>query len=195
MKIELERVKRDYRICFEERRDAIVVGSHDYWVESSKLYKELLMKIVTGSDLSQEDKDNLTFYITNYELSEFEDNADQIFDADMFEKFLIEWNNLRFLNIGELDLKKIAITFNTNLAKSIFEIYYAVKTKHTEEFNKWATRFQYDIEENIVSLNPNLREINEIIEEETRRIEEMTDRKNRIVGYHNDVKKMLDWRI
>ena len=153
------------------------------------------MKIVTGSDLSQEDKDNLTFYITNYELSEFEDNADQIFDADMFEKFLIEWNNLRFLNIGELDLKKIAITFNTNLAKSIFEIYYAVKTKHTEEFNKWATRFQYDIEENIVSLNPNLREINAIIEEETRRIEEMTDRKNRIVGYHNDVKKMLDWRI
>lgn len=191
----IERVKRDYRICFEERRDAIVVGSHDYWVESSKLYKELLMKIVTGSDLSQEDKDNLTFYITNYELSEFEDNADQIFDADMFEKFLIEWNNLRFLNIGELDLKKIAITFNTNLAKSIFEIYYAVKTKHTEEFNKWATRFQYDIEENIVSLNPNLREINAIIEEETRRIEEMTDRKNRIVGYHNYVKKMLDWRI
>ena len=38
-------------------------------------------------------------------------------------------------------------------------------------------------------------ETDAIIEEETRRIEEMTDRKNRIVGYHNDVKKMLDWRI
>ena len=190
-----DRVKTDYKSCFEERRNSIIIGSHDFWIESSRHYKELLMRIVTGSDLSQEDKDNLTFYITNYELSDFEDNADEIFDADMFEKFLIEWNSLRFLNIGVLDLKKIANTYNTNLEKSIFEIYYAVKTKHTEEFTKWIARFQFDIEDNIVSLNPNLREINELIEEETRRIEEMTDRKNRIVGYHNDVKKMLDWRI
>jgi hypothetical protein len=113
----------------------------------------------------------------------------------MFEKFLIEWKSLRFLNIGELDLKKIANTFNSNLGQSIFEIYYAVKTKHTEEFTKWIARFQYDIEDNIVSLNPNLREINALIEEETRRIQEMTDRKNKIVEYHSDVKKMLDWRF
>lgn len=191
----IERVKSDYSRSFEERRNAIVIGSHDYWIESSKHYKDLLMRIVTGSDLSQEDKDNLTIYITNYELSDFEDNADKIFDADMFEKFLIEWKSLRFLNIGELDLKKIANTYNSNLEQSIFEIYYAVKTKHTEEFSKWTTRFQFDIEDNIVSLNPNLREINELIEEETRKINEMTERKNRIVGYHNDVKKMLDWRF
>lgn len=191
----IERVKTDYKQCFEERANSIIIGSHDYWVESSKIYKDLLMKIVTGSDLAQEEKDDLNIYITNYELSDFEDNADQIFDADMFEKFLIDWEKLKFLNIGGLDLKKIANTFNEQLAKSIFEIYFTVKTKHMEEFDKWVNRFQLDIEENIVSLNPNLREINEMIEEETRRINEMTERKNQIVKYQNDVIKMLDWRI
>ena len=190
----IDRVKSDYKQCFEDRRNSIIVGSHDYWVESSKHFKELLMKIVTGSDLAQEEKDDLNLYITNYELNDFEDNADQIFDADMFEKFLIEWENLRFLNIGELDLKKIANTFNEQLGKSIFEIYFTVKSKHEEEFGKWVERLQYDIEENIVSLNPNLREINALIEEETRRIDEMTDRKDRIVGYHKDVINMLGWR-
>lgn len=191
----IERVKVDYKKCFEDRRNSIVIGSHDYWVDSSKQFKELLMKIVTGSNLAQEEKDDLNFYITNYELNEFEDNADQIFDADMFGKFLIEWEHLRILNIGELDLKKIANTFNDQLSKSIFNIYYTVKSKHTEEFDKWVRRFQLDVEENIVSLNPNLREINAMIEEETRRIDEMTERKNQIVSYHNDVIRMLDWRF
>lgn len=190
----IERVKNDYKQCFEDRRNSLVLGSHDYWIGASKNYKELLMKIVTGSDLPQEEKDGLNFYITNYVLNDFEDHADQIFDAEMFEKFLIEWDNLRFLNIGELDLKKIANTFNVQLEKSIFEIYYTVKSRHVEEFDKWINRFQYDIEENIVTLNPNLREINELIEEETRRIDEMTNKKERIVGYHNDVINMLDWR-
>ena len=191
----IERVKSDYKQSFEERRNSIIIGSHDYWVEASKVYKDLLMRIVTGSDLAQEEKDDLNIYITNYELSDFEDNADQIFDSDMFEKFLIDWQNLKFLSIGGLDLKKIANTFNEQLAKSIFEIYFTVKSRHVEEFDKWVNKFQLDIEENIVSLNPNLREINEMIEEETRRINEMTERKNQIVGYQNDVIKMLDWRI
>lgn len=191
----IDRVKSDYKQCFENRRNSIITGSHDYWIDSSKQFKELLMRIVTGSNLAQEEKDDLNFYITNYGLNEFEDNADQIFDADMFEKFLIEWDHLRILNIGELDLKKIANTFNQQLEKSIFDIYYTVKAKHTEEFDKWVNRFQLDIEENIVSLNPNLREINEMIEEETRKIDEMTDKKNQIVSYHKDVVRMLDWRI
>ena len=191
----IERVKSDYKRSFEERRNSIIIGSHDYWVEASKVYKDLLMKIVTGSELAQEEKDDLNIYITNYELSDFEDNADQIFDSDMFEKFLIDWQNLKFLSIGGLDLKKIANTFNEQLAKSIFEIYFTVKSRHVEEFDKWVNKFQLDIEENIVSLNPNLREINELIEEETRRINEMTERKNQIVGYQNDVIKMLDRRI
>ena len=191
----IERVKSDYKRSFEERRNSIIMGSHDYWVEASKVYKDLLMKIVTGSELAQEEKDDLNIYITNYELSDFEDNADQIFDADMFEKFLIDWENLKFLNIAGLDLKKIANTFNEQLAKSIFEIYFTVKSRHVEEFDKWSSKFQLDIEENIVSLNPNLREINEMIEEETRRINEMTERKKQIVGYQSDVIKMLDWRI
>ena len=191
----IERVKSDYKRSFEERRNSIIIGSHDYWVEASKVYKDLLMKIVTGSELAQEEKDDLNIYITNYELSDFEDNADQIFDADMFEKFLIDWENLKFLNIAGLDLKKIANTFNEQLAKSIFEIYFTVKSRHVEEFDKWSSKFQLDIEENIVSLNPNLREINEMIEEETRRINEMTERKKQIVGYQSDVIKMLDWRI
>lgn len=191
----IERVKGDYKQCFEEKRNSIIVGSHDYWVESSKIYKDLLMKIVTGSDLAQEEKDDLNLYITNYEINEFEDNADQIFETDMFEKFLIEWNNLRFLNIGGLDLKKIANTFNDELGKAIFEIYFTVKSKHVEEFDKWVKTFQFDIEENIVNLNPDLREINELIEEETRRINEMTERKEQIVRYQKDVTNMLDWRI
>ena len=191
----IERVKSDYKRSFEERRNSIIIGSHDYWVEASKVYKDLLMKIVTGSELAQEEKDDLNIYITNYELSDFEDNADQIFDADMFEKFLIDWENLKFLNIAGLDLKKIANTFNEQLAKSIFEIYFTVKSRHVEEFDKWSSKFQLDIEENIVSLNPNLREINEMIEEETRRINEMTERKKQIVGYQSDVIKMLDWSL
>ena len=191
----IERVKSDYKQCFEDKRNTIVLGSRDYWVNNSIQYKELLMSIVTGSELAQEEKDGLNFYITNYKLSDFEDNADKIFDANMFERFLIEWNKLRLLNVGELDLKKIANTFNEHLDKSVFEIYYTVKTKHESEFDKWVRRFQYDIEENIVNLNPNLREINSIIEEETRRINDLVDRKEKIVGYRNDVKSMLDWRI
>ncbi|MCR5049283.1 MAG: dynamin family protein [Saccharofermentans sp.] len=190
----IDRIKTDYKQCFEERRNLIVLGSHDFWVESSKKFKDLLMSIVTGSNLAQEEKDGLNLYITNYVLTDFEDNADQIFDADMLEKFLIEWKNLRFLNVGELDIKKIVNTFNEQLEKIVFDIYYTVKSKHVEEFSKWVNKFQYDIEENIVNLNPDLREINALIEEETRRIDEMSSRKEKIVGYHNDVIKMLDWR-
>ena len=113
----------------------------------------------------------------------------------MFEKFLIEWNNLRFLNIAGLDLKKIANTFNEELGKAVFDVYFTVKSRHVEEFDKWVKTFQFDIEENIVNLNPNLREINELIEEETRRINEMTERKEQIVRYQKDVVNMLDWRI
>ena len=66
----IDRVKSDYKQCFEEKTNYIIVGSHDYWVEGSKIYKDLLMKIVTGSDLAQEEKDDLNIYITNYELSD-----------------------------------------------------------------------------------------------------------------------------
>ena len=62
-------------------------------------------------------------------------------------------------------------------------------------FKVWKTHLCSVIEENITELNPQLKQIAEMIKEETDKINELADNQQTICSSLDAIKELMDWKV
>lgn len=81
------------------------------------------------------------------------------------------------------------------ITKSIKTMSVDLNNNCYEAFKIWQTHLCSVIEENITELNPQLKQIAELIKEETDKINELADNQQTISSSLEAIKELMDWKV
>ena len=70
----------------------------------------------------------------------------------------------------------------------------AFADSHKTSFETWVGSLLDRIMENIVEFNPKLRDMSESIRQETARLEDLGNRRQKLEDYTEQIRRMMDWR-
>ena len=143
---------------------------------SEKLKKELIDAITCSEGLSHEKKSELERIVANYERLQFQKKADTAFDINNLKQYKFKIGNLK---IGEKDINDIG----KKLAYS-----------HVMVFVEWRNRLLQLLGDNIVEINPDLRELNAEVNAQKKEIEDLKDKGLRLREYKNQIESLMKWR-
>lgn len=165
-----------------------------HWMDNAEALKNTLVAIITGSDaLSSKQREELTEIIINHQGLDVDDEANKIFVKAKYLKGQIF--GFRLSTSERLDTKRLANNFNDMIAKSIKAMSVDLNNNCYEAFKIWQTHLCSVIEENITELNPQLKQIAELIKEETDKINELADNQQTISSSLDAIKELMDWKV
>lgn len=188
----LERVIEKYKLDFMDAKQRLSEEIKNSWLRNAAALKELLISVVTGSDaLSPVQREQLSEIIMDYKTLEFKDDADDVF---IKAKFL----RGRFLGLDadaeRLDIRRLASRFNDRIAKNITSMAQILNDSCYASFKAWMSSLMSLIEQNITEYNPDLRDMAEMIREETERIIELEGNRATITGALETIKQLTGWK-
>lgn len=188
--IVVERYKKSI-IDAQEKANAV---TKKHWMDNAEALKNTLVAIITGSDaLSSKQREELTEIIINHQGLDVDDEANKIFVKAKYLKGQIF--GFRLSTSERLDTKRLANNFNDMIAKSIKAMSVDLNNNCYEAFKIWQTHLCSVIEENITELNPQLKQIAELIKEETDKINELADNQQTISSSLDAIKELMDWKV
>ena len=188
--IVVERYKKSI-IDAQEKASAV---TKKHWMDNAEALKNTLVAIITGSDaLSSKQREELTEIIINHQGLDVDDEANKIFVKAKYLKGQIF--GFRLSTSERLDTKRLANNFNDMIAKSIKAMSVDLNNNCYEAFKIWQTHLCSVIEENITELNPQLKQIAELIKEETDKINELADNQQTISSSLDAIKELMDWKV
>ena len=188
--IVVERYKKSI-IDAQEKASAV---TKKHWMDNAEVLKNTLVAIITGSDaLSSKQREELTEIIINHQGLDVDDEANKIFVKAKYLKGQIF--GFRLSTSERLDTKRLADNFNDMIAKSIKTMSADLNDNCYEAFKIWQTHLCSVIEENITELNPQLKQIAELIKEETDKINELADNQQTISSSLEAIKELMDWKV
>ena len=188
--IVVERYKKS--IIDAQGKASAVTKKH--WMDNAEVLKNTLVAIITGSDaLSSKQREELTEIIINHQGLDVDDEANKIFVKAKYLKGQIF--GFRLSTSERLDTKRLADNFNDMIAKSIKTMSADLNDNCYEAFKIWQTHLCSVIEENITELNPQLKQIAELIKEETDKINELADNQQTISSSLEAIKELMDWKV
>ncbi|MDT2749625.1 dynamin family protein [Streptococcus parauberis] len=159
-----------------------------YWNEKSKDLKKQIANLISNSDdISIVEREKLNDLVVLYEDFDIEKEADQLFDKNKFSYFILK--DKLGLNIPKLE-NKFSKSLNTEVNKSSD----ILRIRHNDGFVNWSISLLNHINDNIVNLNPYLRQKSAIIRDFDKEINELNERMEKIVNYTEEVKNMMDWK-
>lgn len=165
-----------------------------HWMDNAEALKNTLVAIITGSDaLSSKQREELTEIIINHQGLDVDDEANKIFVKAKYLKGQIF--GFRLSTSERLDIKRLADNFNDMITKSIKTMSVDLNNNCYEAFKIWQTHLCSVIEENITELNPQLKQIAELIKEETDKINELADNQQTISSSLEAIKELMDWKV
>lgn len=165
-----------------------------HWMDNAEVLKNTLVAIITGSDaLSSKQREELTEIIINHQGLDVDDEANKIFVKAKYLKGQIF--GFRLSTSERLDTKRLADNFNDMITKSIKAMSADLNDNCYEAFKIWQTHLCSVIEENITELNPQLKQIAELIKEETDKINELADNQQTISSSLEAIKELMDWKV
>ena len=165
-----------------------------HWMDNAEVLKNTLVAIITGSDaLSSKQREELTEIIINHQGLDVDDEANKIFVKAKYLKGQIF--GFRLSTSERLDTKRLADNFNDMITKSIKTMSVDLNNNCYEAFKIWQTHLCSVIEENITELNPQLKQIAELIKEETDKINELADNQQTISSSLDAIKELMDWKV
>lgn len=165
-----------------------------HWMDNAEVLKNTLVAIITGSDaLSSKQREELTEIIINHQGLDVDDEANKIFVKAKYLKGQIF--GFRLSTSERLDTKRLADNFNDMITKSIKTMSVDLNNNCYEAFKIWQTHLCSVIEENITELNPQLKQIAELIKEETDKINELADNQQTISSSLEAIKELMDWKV
>lgn len=188
----MERVIEKYKQDFMDAKQKLSEEIKNSWLKNTLELKELLIAVVAGSDaLSSSQREQLSMIIMDYKPLEFNDDADDVFIKTKFlrGKFLGFENDVERLNIRRLAAKyKERITKNiASMSQILYESCYA-------SFKAWMSSLMSLIEKNITEFNPELRDMAEMIREETEKIIELEGDQKAISDTLGAIKQLIAWK-
>lgn len=165
-----------------------------HWMDNAEALKNTLVAIITGSDaLSSKQREELSEIIINHQGLDVDDEANKIFVKAKYLKGQIF--GFRLSTSERLDTKRLANNFNDMITKSIKAMSVDLNDNCYEAFKIWQAHLCSVIEENITELNPQLKQIAELIKEETDKINELADNQQTISSSLDAIKELMDWKV
>ena len=161
---------------------------------SEKLKKELIDAITCSEGLSYEKKRELERIVANYERLQFQEKADTAFDINNLKQYKFKIGNLKIGEKDSLNLKKLTSTYSSEMKKNIDDIAHKLINNHILAFAEWRDRLLQLLEDNIVEINPDLRELNAEVNAQKKEIEDLKDKGLRLREYKNQIESLMKWR-
>lgn len=161
---------------------------------SEKLKKELIDAITCSEGLSDEKKRELERIVANYERLQFQEKADTVFDINNLKQYKFKIGNLKIGEKDSLNLKKLTSTYNSEMKKNIDDIAQKLSYSHIPAFAKWRDRLLQLLQDNIVEINPDLRELNAQVTTQKKEIEDLKDKGLHLREYKNQIESLMKWR-
>ena len=189
----LERVVEKYKDDFMDAKQKLAEEIKAAWLKNAATLREILLSAVTGSDaLSSAQRDQLSGIIMDYKALEFNDDADDVF---IKAKFL----RGRFLGFDtdaeRLNTRRLARRYNERISKNIASMAQILYDNCYTSFKAWMSSLMSLIEKNITEYNPELRDMAEMIREETEKIIELEGDQKTISDTLDTIKQLMEWKM
>lgn len=190
MRIVVERYQKSV-IDAKEKASAV---TRQHWIDCADALKNSLIAIITGSDaLSAKQRDTISEIIINHQGLVIDDEANTVFVKAKYLKG--QFFGLRFSSSERLNTRRLANTFNDTIRRCIKEMTFDLNENCYTAYKVWQTNLCSAIEENITELNPQLKQIAELIKEETEKINELAENQQTICSSLEAVKELMSWKV
>ena len=157
--------------------------------------KQELSKIITGSTaLSDDKRTEISEIIMTYQNIYFDQAKHISFELEDFVHG-IKIGDIVLYESDKLNIRKVANSYNKLFHLFTAEVKNTLHESHSETFQYWLGHLLSIIEKNIVNYSPELSEIQKDIEEETRKIERLRKRQEKIKEGKTYINHMMNWKI
>lgn len=189
-----EEVKANFNRQIQEHQVVLDDNSKQYWLEKSNDFREKMINTVTNSKgISEDKKTELESIIANYDALEFEKDVNTVFNFAELKRYFFKLGDFTLGETNNLNLSKLRIKYNSSMQSSITEMIESLRTSHEGSFVKWEQELLNALIENIVKLNPDLRALQEQIDAQVQQINNLKNRKKRLLDYQLEIENLMSW--
>lgn len=190
----IEIVKNEYKKSINGAKRRLEFAFKEYWHTRASNFKQRLIKVVTMTDvLSSEQQSQVSDLILSYEDLKIEDDSVELFIKSKFLRGRLF--GINFLDDEIINTNLLSKKYNTRIFDSTKEMASKINDSYFECFKVWAQNLQTLIEEDITSINPDLKELAEEIAYQEKRINKMEDNQQLISNSYNAINEMMSWQI
>jgi len=190
----LEIVVGEYKRNILDAKEILSSAIREHWQTDAQTLRNILIEIITGSDaLSSMQREELSNIIMSYQLLEFKDDADSVFIKSKFLR-----GNVLGIKINDsekLNIKRLTNSYNDKIKRTVDEMAAVMNNSCYMSFKRWKESLEAVIEENITEYNPQLRDMSDMIKEETEKIAELEDNQNTICASLNSIRELMSWKV
>ena len=166
----------------------------EHWQQNAQSLRNILIEIITGAEaLSSTQREELSQIIINYQSLEFNDDADSIFIKTKFLRGSLL--GLQLIEDEKLNIRKLASIYNERIQKAVNEMATEMNASSYKSFQVWKGNLAAIIEENITEYNPQLRDMSDMIKEETEKIAELEENQATIRASLNAIEELMEWKV
>lgn len=185
----VDNYKRNIMIAQETLNNTI----KEHWQQNAQALRNILTGIIAGSEeLSSTQREELSQIIINYQPLEFNDDADNIFIKTKFLRGSLL--GLQLIEDEKLNTRKLASIYNERIQKAVNEMATEMNASSYKSFQAWKGNLTAIIEENITEYNPQLRDMSDMIKEETEKIAELEENQATILASLNAIEELMEWK-
>lgn len=182
-----------YKASLLEAKERLSAATKFHWQNNAQSLKELLISIITESDaLSNSQREQLSSIIMDYKPLEFNDDADDVFIKTKFLR-----GNIFGFPAGDaerLNIRRLAAKYNERMSKNILEMAMHLNDSCFASYKTWQATLLSIIEQNITEYNPQLRDMAEMIREETEKIIELETDQQTISASLEAIRQLMSWK-
>ena len=180
-KLITEYIKNDIVDAFLKKwHEEIVTFSREFWINKTEDYKKECVKVITGSEITDEQKKSLSEIVFSANSPEFTDKP-FTFESDFKVVKKLFWF-IKRLN------KKLFSKIDTFLTTKCGEQNTGIQKLHSEEFNEWTVRLESELDKKMDEFNEQLRKW-------TEEINDLESNRNFIENHLNESKRLLEMVI
>ena len=186
-------VVEKYKASLLEAKERLSAATRFHWQNNAQSLKELLISIITESDaLSNSQREQLSSIIMDYKPLEFNDDADNVFIKTKF----LRGNIFGFLagDAERLNIRRLTAKYNERMSKNILEMAMHLNDSCYASYRTWQAALLSIIEQNITEYNPQLRDMAEMIREETEKIIELETDQQTIIASLEAIRQLMSWK-
>lgn len=166
----------------------------EHWQQNAQSLKNNLIDIITGSDaLSSTQREDLSNIIMSFQPLSFNDDADNVFIKARFLRGNLL--GIQLINDEKLNIRKLSHSYNDRINKAISEMSGEMNNSSYSSFKTWKESLSVVIEENITEYNPQLKDMSDMIKEETEKIAELEDDQSTIKNSLNAIEELIAWKV
>ena len=183
-----------YKENIIEAQEILSNSIKEHWQQNALSLRNNLIEIITGSDaLSSTQREELSNIIMSYQQLSFNDDADDVFIKARFLRGNLL--GIHLINDEKLNIRKLANSYNDRISKAASEMAAEMNKSSYSSFKSWKESLSAVIEENITEYNPQLRDMSDMIKEETEKIAELEDNQSTIQNSLNAIEELMAWRV